>query len=101
HVVDIAEAHVLALDYLLAGGRSGAFNLANARGYSIREVIGTAQAVCGRSIASEIAPRRPGDPAILIGLAERARQTLSWRPHRSTLATQITDAWRWVNRTPT
>lgn len=98
HVVDIAEAHVLALEYLLAEGRSGAFNLANARGYSVREVIATAEAACGRSIATEIAARRPGDPAVLIGSAERAREKLGWEPHRSALDTQIADARKWICR---
>ena len=98
HVVDIAEAHVRALDYLLKGGGSGAFNLANARGYSVREVIAAAEQVCGSRIRSEIAPRRPDDPPVLIGAAERARKVLGWTPARSALETQIADAWRWLKK---
>jgi UDP-glucose-4-epimerase GalE len=96
HVTDIADAHVKALEHLLNGGESGAFNLANARGFSVREVIATAEKVCGRAVPQEIAARRPGDPPILIGDASRARALLGWEPARSGLATQIEDAWRWM-----
>ena len=95
HVVDIADAHVRALDYLFQGGKSCALNLANARGYSVKEVIATAEQVCGRAIAIEAAARRPGDPPILVGSADRARGLLGWKPARPELQTQITDAWRW------
>jgi UDP-glucose 4-epimerase len=81
---------------LVTGGASGALNLANARGYSVGEVIDTARAVCGREIRAEMAPRRPGDPPVLVGAAERARARLAWAPERSALAVQIEDAWRWL-----
>jgi UDP-glucose 4-epimerase len=97
HVADIANAHVRALEYLLAGGKSGAMNLANARGYSVKEVLAAAEAVCGHRIQSEITARRPGDPAVLIGDASRARAILRWEPMRSGLEMQIADAWRWMN----
>ena len=80
HVVDIADAHLRALDYLLKGGTSCALNLANARGYSVKEVVATAERVCGRPIATEIAPRRDGDPPVLIGSAVRAHALLGWGP---------------------
>lgn len=96
HVMDIADAHVLALDHLLAGGTSCALNLANARGYSVKEVIATAERVCGQTIATTLAPRRPGDPPVLIGSAERARTVLGWQPRRSELTCQIGDAWNWM-----
>lgn len=95
HVADIAEAHVLALKYLLNGGRSGPFNVASARGHSVREVIGAATSICGRPIAAKSAPRRAGDPAVLIGSVERARATLGWTPARSSLEQQIRDALHW------
>jgi UDP-glucose 4-epimerase len=98
HVVDIAEAHVRALDHLRKGGDSGAFNLANARGYSVKEVIAAAERVCGRAIRSEIAPRREGDPPVLVGAAGLARDVLGWVPARSALETQVADAWKWMNR---
>jgi UDP-glucose 4-epimerase len=94
HVSDIADAHVQALEYLLNGGNSCALNLANARGYSVKEVIAAAETVCGRTIASETVARRPGDPPVLIGDASRAYALLGWKPTRSNLETQITDAWK-------
>jgi len=96
HVSDIADAHVRALDYLLAGGASAAINLANSRGYSVKEVIAECERVSGRAIAREISPRRSGDPATLIGSATRARDVLGWMPQRSALEMQIADAWRWL-----
>jgi UDP-glucose-4-epimerase GalE len=96
HVSDIADAHVRALDYLLKGGESCALNLANTRGYSVKEVIAAAERVCGRPIASEIAARRPGDPPVLIGDASRAHALLGWKPTRSDLDIQIADAWKWM-----
>jgi UDP-glucose-4-epimerase GalE len=96
HVMDIADAHVLALDYLRAGNASGAFNLANASGTSVREIINIARRVTKRSIPVIEAPRRPGDPAALVGSAERACAALGWTPQRSALELQITDAWNWI-----
>jgi UDP-arabinose 4-epimerase len=96
HVTDIADAHLRALDYLLAGGESRALNLANARGHSVKEVIAACERVSGRTIACEVAPRRPGDPPSLVGSAERARAVLGWTPQRSAIEMQIADAWRWL-----
>jgi UDP-arabinose 4-epimerase len=96
HIVDIADAHLRALDYLLKGGASCALNLANARGYSVKEVIAAAERVCGRPVRTEVAPRREGDPPILIGTAARAHELLGWQPARSALETQIADAWNWM-----
>jgi len=96
HIVDIADAHLRALDYLLKGGASCALNLANARGYSVKEVIAAAERVCGRPVRTEVAPRRDGDPPVLIGTAARAHELLGWRPARSALETQIADAWNWM-----
>jgi UDP-glucose-4-epimerase GalE len=96
HVVDIADAHVRALDHLLKGGESSPLNLANAQGYSVREVITAAERVVGHPIRVELAPRRPGDPASLIGNSKRAREMLGWTPSRSALDIQIADAWNWL-----
>jgi UDP-glucose-4-epimerase GalE len=96
HVLDIADAHLRALNYLLGGGAGCALNLANERGYSVKEVITTAEGVCGRPILIEMAPRRAGDPATLIGSSERARSLLGWKPARSELRIQIADAWNWM-----
>ena len=98
HVADIADAHVRALEHLLKGGESRALNLANAVGHSVKQVIAVTEQVCGRPIKIEVAPRRPGDPAVLVGDASRARDLLGWRPSRSDLRTQIEDAWNWARR---
>jgi UDP-arabinose 4-epimerase len=95
HVMDIADAHVRALDHLLAGGESCALNLANAQGFSVKEVISAAERVCGRQIKVQTTARRPGDPAVLIGAADRAHSLLGWKPARSDLGLQIADAWNW------
>jgi UDP-arabinose 4-epimerase len=96
HVLDIADAHLRSLNYLISGGSSCSLNLANARGYSVKEVITTAEQVCGKPVRIEMAPRRAGDPAVLIGASERARTLLGWKPARSDLVIQITDAWNWM-----
>lgn len=95
HVNDLADAHILALKYLLGGGKSCGINLANSRGFSVKEVIAAAERVCGRPIAVKLAPRRPGDPAILIGKTDRAKTLLGWSPARSDLELQVRDAWNW------
>jgi UDP-glucose-4-epimerase GalE len=97
HVVDLAEAHIRAIEYLLQGGASCSLNLANARGYSVKEVIAAAERVCGKSISVNMGPRRAGDPAILIGSAERARAILDWKATRE-LTAQIEDAWNWMKK---
>ncbi|MGZ9130777.1 MAG: NAD-dependent epimerase/dehydratase family protein, partial [Candidatus Binatia bacterium] len=96
HVTDIADAHVRALHYLLAAGESCALNLANTRGYSVNEVIEAAEYICRRPIPVNIAPRRYGDPPVLVGSAERAYAVLGWEPARSGLEIQIEDAWNWL-----
>ena len=95
HVTDIADAHVRALDYLLKGGTTCALNLANTRGHSVKEVIAATELVCGRTVRFEAAPRRVGDPPILVGAAGRARDVLGWEPVRSDLQVQISDALNW------
>jgi UDP-arabinose 4-epimerase len=96
HVCDIADAHLRALDYLLKGGRSCALNLANARGYSVKEVVAAAEGVVGRPIRMQIGARRAGDPPVLIGSSALAHTVLGWTPVRSDLAVQLADAWRWM-----
>lgn len=94
HVSDLAVAHVAALDRLLGGGTSGAFNLGTGTGSSVREVIAMVREVTGRPVTAEIAPRRPGDPPVLVCSNEAARDALGWRPVRD-LRAQVSDAWRW------
>ena len=98
HVDDLASAHLLAMDYLNAGGESGAFNLGNGAGYSVNEVIETAKRVTGREIPLTYAPRRDGDPARLVADATRAKQILGWQPAYSDLNTIIEHAWNWEKK---
>jgi UDP-glucose 4-epimerase len=95
HVCDLAQAHILALERLLAGEKSCAFNLGNGRGYSVREVITCAGSVSGRDIAVKEASRRRGDPARLVGDAQKAVAELGWKPRYADLETIIRTAWEW------
>nr|WP_255683516.1 UDP-glucose 4-epimerase GalE [Luteimonas sp. MHLX1A] len=95
HVDDLAQAHWLALDHMAAHGGAHAFNLGNGRGFSVREVIAAAEAASGRTVAFDIAPRRAGDPAVLVAASDRARQVLGWAPRHADLAEIIDSAWRW------
>ncbi|MCX7817675.1 MAG: UDP-glucose 4-epimerase GalE [Kiritimatiellae bacterium] len=96
HVLDLADAHIRALET----AHTGAFNLGNGLGFSVREVIDTARAVTGHPLPEEIAPRRPGDPPTLVADAKRARSLLGWQPRYSDLRTIIEHAWRWHRRHP-
>ena len=95
HVTDLAQAHILGLEYLLKGGSTEVFNLGNGQGFSIREVIEAARVVTGRPIAVTLADRRPGDPPILVGSGEKAKQVLGWNPQYADLETILKHAWQW------
>ncbi|MEB3217139.1 MAG: UDP-glucose 4-epimerase GalE [Nostocales cyanobacterium 94392] len=95
HVSDLADAHVLGLEYLLKGGDSAFFNLGNGNGFSVKEVIETARLVTGKEIKAVECDRRPGDPPALIGSAEKARKILGWQPQYTNLKDIITHAWEW------
>ena len=95
HVNDLADAHVLGLEYLLNGGQTEAFNLGNGNGFSVKEVIDVARQVTGKEIKAIAADRRPGDPPSLVGSSEKARQTLGWNPKYDDLETIIDHAWQW------
>ena len=95
HVTDLCEAHLLAVDWMTSGNQSAIFNLGNGHGFSVRQVIDTAEAVTGRSVPREIARRREGDPARLVADAARAREALGWMPRYPDLHTIIEHAWRW------
>ncbi|MGB5963095.1 MAG: UDP-glucose 4-epimerase GalE [Coleofasciculaceae cyanobacterium] len=95
HVTDLAQAHVLGLEYLLKGGSTEVFNLGNGQGFSIKEVIEAARVVTGRPIAVTLADRRPGDPPVLVGSGEKARQILGWQPQYADLKTILAHAWQW------
>lgn len=95
HVTDLADAHLRALDYLLQGGESTCLNLGNSTGSSVLEVIAAAEAVTGRKIPVVKAGRRAGDPAILVGSAEKARLVLGWTPQYGDIRTILSHAWNW------
>lgn len=97
HVTDLAEAHVLALEYLRGGGDSQAFNLGNGLGFSVRQVLDHAQKIVGSShpIPIREEPRRAGDPPMLVGSADKARQTLGWSPRYSDIDAILAHAWQW------
>ncbi len=94
HVADLADAHWLALQKLLGGSDSAAYNLGNGNGFSVQAVINAAREVTGRDIAVEDSPRRDGDPARLVANSLAARNALNWLPVRHDLDTIIQDAWR-------
>jgi UDP-glucose 4-epimerase len=94
HVLDLCQAHLLALDWLMGGGESAAFNLGNGAGFSVLEVIRAVERVTGRSIAVRDAPRRSGDPARLIADSRLVRSQLGWAPRHASLDTIVADAWR-------
>lgn len=95
HVWDLCEAHYLALQQLRAGAPSNAYNLGNGQGYSVLEVIRTAERVVGKPIPTVYAARRPGDPARLVASAAKAQQELGWQPRYPALETMIEHAYRW------
>ena len=95
HVTDLADAHVLALQHLLAGKQSIALNLGTGTGYSVREVIAAAERVTGRTVPRRESPRRAGDPAVLVADARRAREVLGWTPRLSGLDDILASAWAW------
>ena len=95
HVSDLADAHVLGLEYLLKGGNSEVFNLGNGNGFSVKEVIETAKQVTGREIKVVECDRRPGDPPTLIGSATKAKSILGWKPQYSSLQDIVSHAWQW------
>jgi UDP-glucose 4-epimerase len=100
HVVDLADAHIRALDYLRSGGHSDFFNLGTGSGYSVLEVIQSAREVSGREIPVQMEPPRAGDPARLIADPSRAKSALAWEPGVSDLQTILRSAWAWRLRNP-
>jgi len=97
HVTDLAEAHLLALEYLLSGGESVALNCGYGRGYSVREVIEVVKKVTGIDFPVEEAPRREGDPPVLVAKAEKIKSLLGWEPKYDDLEFIVKTAWEWEN----
>lgn len=96
HVTDLAAAHVLALQKLMKGNPSTAYNLGNGQGFSVKQVIDVARSVCDRPIPVQMGQRRPGDPPRLIGDASRAKAELGWKPAYADLETIVRTAWQWT-----
>jgi UDP-glucose 4-epimerase len=96
HVSDLARAHVMALGALGSGLRSATFNLGCGQGYSVKEVIDAAQRVTGRSIKTQMQPRRAGDPAVLVASSAKIRQQLGWTPEYTSLDDIVGSAWKWL-----
>jgi len=99
HVIDLARAHILALDVL--SERSAIYNLGcGGDGYSVRDVIDTARRVTGKDIPVRMGPRRPGDPAVLIASSDKIKSELGWQPRYQDLRVIIESAWRWMQSHP-
>lgn len=94
HIFDLGNAHILAMEKLLSGGSSSIYNLGNGSGFSVKEVIDAVQAVTGINIKTEIGPRRPGDPPILVANADKAKTELGWKPIYPNLEDMISHAWK-------
>ena len=100
HVSDLASAHSLALKRLMNGGESRIYNLGNGTGFSVKEVVEISRKVTGHPIPAEVAPRRSGDPAILIASSKKVIDELGWKPKYNTVETIIETAWNWHKSHP-
>jgi UDP-glucose 4-epimerase len=96
HVIDLAQAHILAMP----PGKRGFYNLGNGDGYSVRQVIKACEKVCGQSIPVIEKPRRPGDPPRLVAAADKARKELGWKPKFPKLEQIVSTAWQWHKKHP-
>ena len=100
HVIDLAQAHILAVKYLLDGNESNIFNLGNGVGFTVKEVIEVARKVTGHEIPAIVAERRAGDPAQLVASSEKAKKVLGWNPVHNSLEEIISSAWKWHKNHP-
>jgi UDP-glucose 4-epimerase/UDP-arabinose 4-epimerase len=100
HVTDLAEAHVIAIRRLLAGGESGVFNVGTGEGATVMQIIAAAEAGLGRKVPYTVGPRRPGDPPSLVADSSRLKAAFGWTPRHSDLQTIIRTAARWQRERP-
>ncbi len=99
HVLDLADAHIKALEYLLEGGGGEVFNVGYGRGYSVREVVDTVKKVTGRNFKVVETDRRPGDPPVLVAKVDKIKRVLNWQPRYDNLEFIVQTAWNWeLNR---
>lgn len=100
HVLDLADAHILAIDYLKAGNDSDVFNLGSSTGFSVKEMVEAAREATGEAIPAKISARRPGDPDSLIAASQKARKILKWNPQYDDVKEIIKTAWNWTQKHP-
>jgi len=100
HVLDLVEAHILALNYLAKGYESNQFNLGSSTGFSVKQIVEAARCVTGQPIPAKVVPRRQGDPDTLIADATKAHQILGWQPKFDNIEEIIQTAWTWKQRYP-
>ncbi len=100
HVVDLVEAHILALEYLKSEKQSNIFNLGSNTGFSVKEILNTAREVTGREIPATVAARRTGDPSTLIASSEKAKTILGWNPQYTDINDILASAWNWHKNSP-
>ncbi len=94
HVTDLAEAHVAAIDKLLAGGAADVFNVGTGAGHSVLQVMQAVEQVTGRKVPHEIGPRREGDPPVLVANSDKLKRTLGWKPKFTDVDDIVTTAWQ-------
>jgi len=100
HVVDLVDAHILAMRYLRGGGEPQVFNLGSSQGHSVLEVIDAVRRTAGKEPLVEFGPRRAGDADRLVASSDRARRILGWDPAHGSLDTIVRDAWEWYKAHP-
>ncbi|MFN3234239.1 MAG: UDP-glucose 4-epimerase GalE [Gammaproteobacteria bacterium] len=98
HIVDLCQAHLLAMQYLIENQKSGAFNLGNGEGFSVKQVIDVAKSVTGKEFKVDIGSRRAGDPGVLVADANEAARILAWKPTYSSLSDIVEHAWRYESK---
>lgn len=100
HVIDLIDAHILALKYLANGGISDIFNLGSSEGYSVKEIVDAARKITRHPIPAKVGERRKGDPSILIASSEKAKNILGWQPKHTNIEEIIESAWQWHESNP-
>jgi UDP-glucose 4-epimerase len=98
HVNDLAQAHILAVEYLLNGGASDKFNVGTGTGRSVMEVVRAVEEVTGQNVPYVIGPRRPGDPPALVAASDKLRGALGWQPQYGDLKTIVQHAWNFARK---
>jgi UDP-glucose 4-epimerase len=96
HVDDLAQAHILALEYLMAGGASQQFNVGTGTGHTVMQIIRAVEEVTGKQVPHIIGPRRPGDPPSLVAASDKLRSTLGWQPKYTDIRTIVQHAWNFA-----